>query len=334
MAVGVVLPAASGCATRPNPDEIVLYYQGGAGEDQKFQECIKPGTSGSYPVDDKVYTLPTSARTWNIRPDGGDSKDPIRTASKPTVEAGRTTQAGQEMSVYATADFYLNTDCTGGQGSPVVQFWEKTGRRFGLSTDGGDFSEDQWRRVLINTFVPAEEKAVREVSLLYNADDLDGNIGGTWAAMEALIAPRFNAELRAKVGGDYFCGAGYDKGKQVEWQETTIDPQTGQTFTGKKTGTCPPVRISITDINFARQDIADARSAVFRAEQEAKEAMIRAQSQVDVANTLAQAGRDPAYLRLKELENQLEAARACASNPNCTIIVAPAGTNVIAGTGK
>lgn len=300
VAVAVTLGA---CSTRPSPDEVYLYYMNGPIDTKDFEDCVEPNERGPWQANNDVMALPTSLRTWNIRPSGGDTDQPIRSSSKP----GPNGEPGPEVVVFATAEFYLNTSCAGGKDSPVVQFWEKTGRRYGVSSTSGEFSEDGWRTMLLNTLVPAEEKAVREATRKHSADELDANINGIWKQMEEDLGTTFLSELRAKTGGDYFCGPTYNR----------------------TSGDCPPIRISITDVNFADQGIAEARAKVFKAEQDAKAALIAAQSQVDVANKLSQAGKDAGYVRLKELEMQLAAAQACASNPNCTLILgAGAGVNV------
>ncbi|MCW6003911.1 hypothetical protein K1W54_04845 [Micromonospora sp. CPCC 205371] len=298
-----VLATLAGCSTRPPADEVYLFYMDGSVDTKEFKECVEPNGKGPWQANNNVYTLPTSLRTWNIRPTGGDTDQPIKSSSKPGPDG----QPGPEVVVYATAEFYLNTNCDGGVGSPVVQFWEKTGRRYKVSDGDGTFNEGAWRTMLLNTLVPAEEKAIREATRNYTADALDANANGVWKQMEEALGATFLTELKAKTGGDYFCGPTYDRSKKE----------------------CPPIRISITDVNFADQGIAEARARVFKAEQDAKAALIAAQSQVDVANKLSQAGRDAGYVRLKELETQLESAKACAANPNCTLIVGgTAGVNV------
>lgn len=325
------------CATRAPADSIVLYYQSGAGENREWAECIEPGQSGSYPVDDETFALPTSQRTWNIRPDGGDSNVPIRTGSRPQPTLGSdgkptgATQAGPEMLVWTTADFYLNTDCRAGRDSPVVRFWENTGRRYGVSTDGEDgFSADGWRAMLTNTLVPAQEKTVREQSRLYAADDLDANVNNVWLAVERQLGPEFNQQLRERMGGDYFCGTGYARGDEVAWKEWEQD---GTDAAGlprfrevERRGTCPPVRITITDVGFADPKIADARAAVYAAEQEAKAKLTAAKAELDQANLLGQAASNDAYVRYKEVEARLKAAEACRTNANCTVIIDGGGS--------
>ena len=322
--VAVVASTTTGCSTRAEADEIILYYASGPGENKEFKECIKPGGNGAYPVDDEIYALPASQRTWNIRPTGGDSKDPITSGSKPSSDG----QPGPSVSIYATADFYLNIDCTGGKSSPIVQFWERTGRRYGIASNGEDgFSNKKWITMLLNTLVPAEEKALREQTMRYLADDLDANIGAVWAKIEAQLGGTFMAELKAKLGGEFFCGTGYAGGRKTTWDELNSDGTTR-----KVEGTCPPIRVSISDINFTDQGIAEARNKVYKAKAEAEAALIAARAEVDQAALLSKAANDPAYLRLKEIEAQLQAAKACASNPNCTLVLGADG--VVVGAKK
>lgn len=334
LALGVVLPAGA-CSTRAPSDQIVLYYKAGTGDDRQFGECIEPGKAGSYPVDDEVFYLPTSLRTWNIRPEGGDTNKPIKSGTKPVG-----TQPGPEVVIYATADFYLNTDCGDGKDSPVVQFWENTGRRYGVSVDGEEgFSDDKWRAMLLNTLVPAEEKALREQTRNWTADELDANLNGAWAQMEKQLGPLFLEQLRAKVGGDYFCGTGYARGTEVEWPEWVADGTDEKGLAKfreeKHRGKCPPVRISIIDVNFADDNIAKARAAVFAAEQEAKAKLIAAQAELQQSQILGQAASNEAYLRYKQIEAQAKAAEACKANPNCTVIIdGTGGANVNVGGSK
>lgn len=326
----------AGCSVYSDPDEILLKYKAGVGDDRVFEKCIQPGHSGGQPVDDQVFSLPTSLRTWNIRADGsGDSTQPIGSGSKP----GPDNQPGPAVVVWTTADFYLNTDC-GKDGkdpnSPIVQFWEQTGHRpwkdgHGVSEDGEDgFDIKAWRVMLLNTLVPAEEKAIREQTRFYTADELDANLGGVWGLMEAKLGPAFNTEVRAKVGGDYFCGAGFKRDKltgdveTVTWTEQVVGDD-GKVSEIQKSGKCPPIRISITGIDFANAEIAQARANVFKAEQDAKAALINAQKDADVAKIKASSAADPNYIRLRELEAQVALAEACARNANCTVI---AGTNL------
>lgn len=326
IAIVLLLPTMSACSgVKPEPDNIILYYKAGAGDNKEFQECVPGGTTGPWSADNNVYELPRSLRTWNIRADGtGDSKEPIRSASS---------TPGAEVAIYTSADFYLNTYCgpdNKDKNSPIVQFWEQTGRRKwggkSIADDGeGKFNEDAWKVMLQNTLVTVQEKVLRAESRKYAPEDLDGNLKGVWQLMEQQLGVAFQREMNAKVGGDYFCGAGYKGGNQTEWPELISDgvDDKGNPKVKEETkhGTCPPIRISINDVNMADEKIADARRKVLVAEQEAKEALIKAQSQVDVANKLKEAGNPELVIEIERLKAQLAAAQACAANPNCTLII-------------
>jgi hypothetical protein len=320
LAAGAILSCTAACSTRADSDMIVLYYKSGVGDNRVFSECVQPGKSGAYPIDDQIFALPTSLRTWNIRPSGGDSKDPIKSGSKPTGA-----QPGPEVVVYTATDFYLNTNCDDGKESPIVQFWEKTGRRYHVSKDGENgFDPKAWETMLVNTLVTAQETALRARTRDWTAEQLDANLEDSWNRMEQRIAAGFADELRAKLGGDYFCGPEYQSGKTVTWDEPVLN-EDGTISQVKRSGTCPPVRVSITDINLADPGIVEARNKVYKAQQEAEAELIKARAEVEKARLLDQAARNSAYVELRKIEAQLEAARACAGNPNCTLVIGADG---------
>lgn len=331
-----MLGTLGACSSRAGADEILLYYKAGAGDDKVFKECIEPGKAGSYPVDDEIFSLPTNLRNWNVRPEGGDTNVPIKSGSKPVDGPG------PEVVVWPTVDFYLNTDCSQGKDSPIVKFWEKTGRRpwldgKGISADGEDgFNVEAWKAMLYGTLVPSMETAIRAQTRLYTADELDANIGSVWQNMEKQLGSMFLQILREKVGGEYFCGATYERGREVEWSEWepdgTDDKGLPKVKEVKKRGTCPPVKITITDVNFADENISRARAEVFAAKAKAEAKLIEARAELEKSKILGEAAANEAYLRLKQIEANLAAAEKCAANPNCTLIIGGADVNV--NTGK
>ena len=287
-----LLAPVAACNTRPPSDMIALYYKAGAGDNKKFEECIEPGTEGKYPYDDEVFYLPTSLRSWAVLEDGGDSNSPFVVGSAIDPKTGL---AGPQVKVWVTVKFYLNTDCTGGVNSPIVQFWQRTGNRpwkdgKGISQAGEDgFNEEAWVAMLKATLVPVELGVLQEETRKYIADDLDANKDGVWTRMEQAIGPAFNESLKGSVGGDYFCGSSYNR--------------------DKKPVTCPPVSIDIVSIDFADAGIQTARNDVFKAKQQREAELTRAQTELDKANLLAKANRNPQYLDFAKLEMELERAK-------------------------
>jgi hypothetical protein len=344
----------SACGTTAAPDYLLVRYDKGTGGGLKFKECVQPSKKAGTTWNDQNFALPVSLRTWNISlpNQGGDSNDAIQTGTRPQAEVKGSdgkivtaAQPGPDMKVYTKAEFYLNTDCSGKKDSPIVRFWENTGRRYNVATDGEtNFSADGWKNMLLNTLVPAESKAVRAASRNFDADDLDTNTGGVWAQLEAQMATTFVNELNASIGGgDYFCGPQYRRGSDgkpvdVKWSIPDPASPTDPTKAIEQHGTCPPVRISIIDINYADTRISDARASAYAAEQTARAAAIDAQSKVNVANKLKEAGTQGAEVQRQQNQLQLEQERTkqvekCAANPNCTIILG-AGAGVTVGTGK
>jgi hypothetical protein len=313
---GALLIGVTACSTRPPVDEVWLFYMNGSVDKKEFSECVDPNTKGPWRANNDTFALPTSLRTWNVAPTGGDTNQPTIVGSEPAADG----QAGPQVSIWSTVEFYLNTNCDGGKDSPVVKFWDNTGRRYGLSTGDADFNEGAWTSVLANTLVPVQAKAMQRVARQYTADEMDTNLlnqdpakpltvdqRDVWKSMEAAMAQEFTEQLKLKVGGDYFCGVGYDR----------------------KSGTCPPVRVSITDINYADETLQKKRAEVRAAAEDAKKRLIDAQSQTAVSAELAKAAKSPEYLRLKELETWLAGVQACAQNPNCTTFLGePAGVAV------
>lgn len=341
------------CSTTAAPDYVLVRYDKGVNGGLKFKNCLQPSQKGDAAVNDQTFALPVSLRTWNIRPEGqgGDSSNAVQTGTLPQKATATTSaQPGPEVKVYTKTEFFLNTACKEqdkdgkilGDGkdsanSPVARFWEATGRRYKVAEDGEDgFSEENWVTMLQSTLVPAMEKAARSSSRNFDPDDLDANTGGVWTLMEKQMGPTFSAELNASVGGgDYFCGPSYKRNPDgsaavVTWTVPEADPdKPGQYIEKPQSGTCPPVRISITDVVFADPAIAAARAKNYAAEQEANANLTKARSDKAVADL----AKDPNVMRLREMENERAIAEACArSGANCTLIqgVGP-GVNVNAG---
>lgn len=300
-----LVASTAACSTVVEPDNIGLYYTGGSRQGSKFQECIDPGTTGPYPVNDNVYFLPTSGRTWNIAKEGGDTNVPIEAPTKPT-KAG----AGPVVKMWVKADFFLNTDCEKKKGGIVKEFWEELGRRYGADIDPAqspeEWSKDPgWLNMMTNVVVPALLKAVQDISRQYEADPLVYNIGGIWTKIQEDIGKGFTAEL-IRSNGQFFCGPSYKR----------------------NAGVCDPPTILLSDVDFANAAIQAARDDVRTETERAAARLIKAQSELDYQQKLGALTKDPNYMAMRRLELELEKARlqlqaaeACSRNPECTLIV-------------
>jgi hypothetical protein len=177
---------------------------------------------------------------------------------------------------------------------------------------------------------------LQQQTKLYDSDTLKDNLGDTYERMEAALGPAFQEKLQQKLGGQFFCGGEFAGGKPVTWQDPVLDangqpqmdPVTRLPKTVAKTGTCPPVRIDITNIDLANAQAQNAADAAYVAEQQAKAAKVKADSDQAVAKLAT----DPNMMRLREMDNQKEIAEACAQGANCTLIQGVGGgVNVTAG---
>lgn len=288
--------AVAACAIAA-PDQVGLYYMEGSSDGYKFDHCIEPGASDDAEWNNSVVYLPTNLRTWNIAPDGGDTNVPITVASKP--ENGQ--PSGVQVNVWAQVNLMLNTNCDGGGTSTVVQFWEKIGRRYKADTDDG------WKKMLLNTVVPALEKAVRVVVRNYSADPL---VAGTnLPEIQEAIATEFSSELGRVTGEPFFCGPRFNRA----------------------TKDCPPVQVLVKDVDYTDPGIQQARNAKQKALESAAAAVAEAEGKLKAANAQQQLYDNPAWVALEKAKIQLQIAQACGQNPNCHMVMGADGTIITTG---
>jgi hypothetical protein len=161
--------------------------------------------------------------------------------------------------------------------------------------------------MLQQVLVPTLEKVTQDVIRTYGADELVGNIGGVRAEAQKKISDLFTIELKRVVGGDYFCGPSYNRASKD----------------------CPAIEILIRDVDYNDPGIQEARNAKQKAIEMAAAAVAQAQGEVDAANKRGELYKNPAWVKLQLAQTQLEAIKACASNPNCTIIIGADGNVLI-----
>lgn len=315
VAAAVLLAGAGACSTIAEPDNMVLQYTGGSSDGSHFKRCIAPSTKGPGVVNDSNFFLPTGERRWAIRADDeGDTKIPIEAGSKPDKDGNQ----GPKVYVYATTNFFLNTNCDGGASSTAVKWWETLGRRYGADINPDEDADaqahdDGFVKMLYASIIPIIERAVRDSTPAFTADQIDSNLDGAYDTLEKAIEQRLATEIAKS--GNFFCGPGYDRAVKAS---------------------CPPLDVDVTDGSYADASVATARASVFAAQQRAQAAAIDTASKLATATALKGAGASG--VEVQRLQNQLQIAQestkqaqACAANPKCTVIVGSgAGVNVAA----
>jgi hypothetical protein len=266
----------------------------GPSDGNHFGHCYEPGSSTDYVWNNETVLLPASLRTWNMAAEGGDTTQPITVNSAP--ESGQ--PSGVQVNLWMQTNFTLNTNCDGGASSPVVQFWEKVGRRYQANTDEG------WKTMLQNTIVTALETSSRSVVRGYTADVL---VSGTAREeVQDQIAALFQTEIRRVVGGEYFCSPTYDR----------------------HGGECGEVEVLLKDVDFSNPAIQQARDEKQAAIEAAAALVAEAQGKVEAAAKTGELYNTAAWVELEKARLQLEAVKACAANPNCTVVLGGDGTIV------
>lgn len=341
----LVLTGLAGCSTRPPPDEIWLRYESGSLSTQKFKECIPGGTKGDDTINDKLYALPTNARTWNIQPPGtpgADDNTPIKIGTKPSVVDG-VQQPGPEVIVWVNTDFFIRTFCGANNkdaNAPAARFWETLGRRYGVSTDDPAFNLNGWKDLINATYLPALKGVMQTAGRKYDADTLDADTNGAWSAMEREMGRTLSAALRSKPGGEFLCGVGYANDTPVKYNIAQVNPETGDQLldpaTNKalpdkqETSPCPPIRVDVTTIDYADSKVQAARADVYAAKQRAEATLTEARAKKSAADLLKSGGA--ASIEIQRMQTDLAIAQACAAAPSCTMIVGASNPNINVGS--
>jgi len=307
---GVLLTGGlSACSSIAPPDEVGLYYMEGPSDGYHFSHCYDPGTTTSYEWNNSTVLLPASLRTWNIAPGntpGADSNVATIVNSKPEADQ----PSGVQVALWTQTNFTLNTNCGSEDkdaNSPIVQFWEKIGRRYEANTTDG------WKAMLSNTIVTALETSSRSVVRGYTADQLVS--GQVREEVQNKIAELFQSEIKRVVGGEFFCSPSFDR----------------------NSGECGSVQILLKDVDYANPAIQAARdekqaaieratAALAEAQGKAAAAVAEAQGKVDAANKLNELYANAAWVELQKAQMELDAIKACAANPNCTLVLGADGT--------
>lgn len=286
----LLVGGTAACSSIAPPDQVGLYYMEGPIDGYKFDHCYNPGSTTDYEWNNSTVLLPNSLRTWNIAPTGGDSDKAIVVNSKPESDQ----PSGVQVSLWVQTSFTLNTSCGKDDkdpNSPIVQFWEKIGRRYKADTDAG------WNTMLQNTIVTALETSSRSVVRGYTADQLVS--GQVREEVQNKIATLFQDEIKRVVGGEYFCSPKYDR----------------------NSGKCGEVQVLLKDVDYTNPAIQAARDEKQAAVEKAAAQVAAAQGQVDAAAKLNSLYQNKAWVELQKAQLQLQEVQACAANPRCTIVI-------------
>ncbi|NIK56730.1 SPFH domain-containing protein [Kribbella shirazensis] len=171
-------------------NRIGLHYGGGVVEDKKFKSIIPPGSTNKLiGPGDTVYDYPADQRSYIIGGDAGaDASDEVTVVSKDNV------RLGVRVQVY----FTLN------RSEDVIKSFHE---RIGLKTDA--YEERGWNSMLQSYFRPQIDRALAAVATNYTWAELYNNESKK-SQFQSAAAKEFTRLLPAAVGGDYFCGPGYN----------------------------------------------------------------------------------------------------------------------------
>jgi hypothetical protein len=172
-------------------NKIGLHYGGGVVEDKKFKSIIPPGSTNKLiGPGDTIYSYPIDQRSYIIGGAGADTEN----ADEVTVVSKDNVRLGVRVQVY----FTLNRD------QAVIQSFHE---RIGLKTEA--YEDRGWSDMLQSYFRPQIDRALAAVGTNYAWAELYNNEKKK-AEFQTAAAKEFTRLLPAAVGGDYFCGPGYN----------------------------------------------------------------------------------------------------------------------------
>lgn len=281
--------------------KVGLHYSGGPIEGQSFQKIIQPGSGAQFlGPGDTLAVLPIDQRSYTTCPSDQVNGD---TCDGPDIVAA--TRGGAEMRFRIGVSFKLNT------GDDIIrEFYEQICRKYDCA------SGDGWDDMLQVVFRGPIEQAVQQSVRNYTVDQLFAGVdedGGSTAILEdvqADIAADLKENINQFVGGDYFCGPGFDRDK----------PDVCPDFQFQITDAVPTddgVRAAFAENLASRQDVITARN---QADAEVAEAEGTRRAQEALAGLYT----DPAYIAYL----QAVALGDCAKNTNCTLIFGGNDTGV------
>lgn len=291
-------------------DEIGLHYNGGPIEGESFEGIVDPGSGQQFiGPGDRIVTLPLTTRTYEACADVRDGDDgcdgpPI------VVPAG----GGGELAISIAVSFKVNTSA-----DVLRAFYENVCRKFGCEDDGNG-----WDEMLRVNFRGPIENALRDSVIEFSVDELYAGLAdgenasatSTLSALEDALAAGLKENINAFAGGQFFCGPSFNR----------AEPDV-----------CPDFEFLITDVvpaddglRGAYNEAAAAEQRITTAERNAEAEVAAARGEEEAARILSALAMIPGYIDLL----RAQAMEACASNPECTLVVTDAGTDVNVNAGS
>ncbi|MEV6279805.1 SPFH domain-containing protein [Nocardia sp. NPDC051832] len=213
----VVVLAAAGCSTAPNPDEAGLEYDAGPFSATTFSNCIAPGNREYRGPGDQFFLYPAGQRTFEFA-EGKDAEIP---------EATVVSKDDLELRVTGLVTFSLNTDC-----ETLRQFHERIGIKYQAHDSDG------WVQMLREYIGHPLNRAIDDATKAYNWRDLytSAETKGAWEKAVGQLTAKYIAE---QGGEAFFCspvfvpGSGGDCGDPQLTIQQPVPPE--------------PVRAALTD---------------------------------------------------------------------------------------
>ncbi len=296
----LILAAVAVAAFMKTPaDRIAISYGGGPFEGNKFQRIVQPGSNLTFNgLIDHWYEYPVTQRNYiiSMKPNEGDvgGTDVVVATTDDKISVK------WELAVY----FKLNTDL-------LRDFHENIGLKYQAWT------EDGWDRMINDSFRQQIESALQLESRRFSAEALLGDEGAV-AEVQDGVARTLQQRVSSVLGEEYFCGPTFT-GLDVEGGPVAC-PQFTVTL---KKPTLPDTVLQAFEQNrVSASEIVTAQNRATALEEEARGVARQRQALNDGA------ALSPEFLDYLRTQANLE----CAKNPDCTMVVAPAGTGVDVNT--
>lgn len=180
-------------------DKVALHYTGGPIQGERFKSVVAPGTGTQfYGLFERLYELPATQRTYIM------SKDASQGDARRAEYVGAPS-ADKVMTEWESATYFtLNT-----RPDVLRRFFEQICLKYNctdLQPGGG------WDRMLADTFRQQIVAAIQTEARRHPSEDIYAN-ADTFRLMQANVGSTLKQRVNDVLGGEYFCGPGYDAAK-------------------------------------------------------------------------------------------------------------------------